>query len=63
MKARPKAAMIYTITVFDAECWISCNFRQKWDVDKDDRMVTLHYKNITLRIPIEEYKKNWKEVE
>lgn len=64
MKARPITAIVYTITVFNAECWISCYPQQKWEVsDKDDRMVTLSYKNITLRMPIEEYEKKWKEVE
>lgn len=64
MIARPKATTVYAFTVLDAECWVSCNPRQKWDIyDKDDRHVTLHHRKITLRIPIKEYENNWKEVE
>ena len=64
MKARPITTMTCRIAVFNAECWILCYPQQKWEVsDKNGLMVTLSYKNITLRMPIEEYEKKWKEVE
>lgn len=67
-KVRPKRFMIYTITTFtkDASCQVTCHPQQEWyyaRLSNDKKRIVLARKNITLEIPEEDFKKNWKVIE
>lgn len=62
MKARPRSAVTYMFGGTLYPCCIHCYPQQKWDyVYKGDK-VELRYKNMTITITTNDFKRNWLEV-
>lgn len=62
MKARPRSAVTYMFGTLYT-CYIYCYSQQKWDYVYNGDKVELRYKNTTITITTDDFKKkNWLEV-